>query len=332
MVRALHRSVTKLLMAGLAVACIAAASAIASPQKQQHRTSGHVLTWQNGHYLIDGKRKFIVAWVATPCPSPQEIDRAIAIGINVIESSSFTCDSDPHQMLRGRAYWVDLASSKDPNTSGETPELLNVQNGLRTGSSGPLDFPVGDTPAYARCNQSSTVPQYNQAKSHHGSGLYGLIMMSQITASWSNCIDAQHFEASFWTAIAAHQAGLNFMLQSNDGTSNAPLFDPAPGLETSSKQAMKKFERVEQCVVNGTKLPAAASRKTVAVAAWKYNGSTCMIAVNTTPSSTGVTFTLPANASPKALSAVGGGHSLRMTGGKYASHLGELEEGVYIGK
>jgi hypothetical protein len=197
MVRALHRSVTKLLMAGLAVACIAAASAIASPQKQHHRTGGHMLTWQNGHYLIDGKRTFVVAWVATRCPNPQEIDRAIAIGVNVIESYSFTCDSDPHQMLRNRAYWVELASGSDPNSSGELPELLSVHSGLRTGSSGPLDFPVGDTPAYARCNQSSTAPQYSQARSHRGSGLYGLIMMSQITASWSNCIDAKHFEASF---------------------------------------------------------------------------------------------------------------------------------------
>lgn len=331
MVRALHRSVTKLLMAVLAVAFVAAASAIASPLKNtQNRDVGSVLAWQNGHYMINGKKIFLVTTVTSYCLSPNQIDRAIAIGINVFQSYSATCHYDLHQVLNGRAFWIDLATGGDPNTSEGLPELLTTAPGLRTGGThGPLKTTAGDTIAYSKCQQDSTAPMYNQAMSLKGPSLYGIRVQNQISPSWTNCVDASHFQADFWTAIAARTGGILYDLQSSDGSQDPPLFDPAPGLEAQAQKFKQKFDQIKQCVMNGTRVEATANRRAIGVAAWKYNGTMCVVAVNMTSSSTGATFSLPANGSPRAVQALGEARGLKVASGKFADHFGELKAHVY---
>lgn len=331
--RTLPRSVTKLLVAVLAVACVAAASATASPLNTQHQASGSVLTWQNGHYLINGKPFFPVTQVVTRCPDQDDIDRMIAVGINVIQGYSTTCTGNLHEMLRGRAWWVELASGNDPSTSGDLPELLTVGGGLRTGvSHGPLNTNLGDTLAFARCTQVTTTSMYNQARSHEGPRLYGMIMMKKIKPSWTNCVGPKSFESDFWTAIAARVDGLNFLLQSSDGTASPPLFDPAPGLEAKANQLKRQFGAIKQFVVNGTEIKVSTTNRSVGVAAWKYKGKTVIVAVNTSNKPVTARLSLPKAASPRAAQALWERRSVKLINGSFAQRFDGLEAHIYRGR
>lgn len=321
--------------AALLVLCLVVASASTSAQATS-RGGSSVVTFQNGHYQLDGKPFFPVMALVTFCPTADAVDRMVSMGINMIDGYALSCagtgQSIPQEVqnlenvLRGKVLWMEHDLSVGFYPEGLS-ELVDWQVPSTT-------WDNRDGNQLIQCNPTAVADAFTALNNKTGPVVVRIPIAQDSGVDGVNpaCLTGKYVNALVATAVAAGADGVEFLPQSRGNANADPslLFNPPPALPTQVKQQFSRLALVMPAVLNGQRIKTVhASASTVKTGAWRYNGKVFVLGINASATKTANATLTPQGASGSTAQVLGENKAAKMNKGAIAGSFQPLEMHLY---
>lgn len=318
--------------------CLFAASAAIPAQATTHDGPA-VVTFQRGHFELNGKPFFPVMALLTFCPTADTVNQLVKMGVNVIDGYALSCAgpggnvSDEvqnlHAVLQNKLLWTEHDTSVGSYPEG-LPELADWQVS-------DLNWDNSDGVHLVRCAPNAITNAYANVKKSVAQGPTVLRITVAKDAGVSQadpaCLNGARVNALVSTGLAANVPAVEFVTQSRGNGYNNPslLFDLPDGLATAISQHLQQFsQKLLPAVVSGKPTPLGRiSNNAVKAGAWTYQNKLFILAVNTSPSSVKVNI---GGVKKSVMQVAGSGSGVRVSHKMLSDQIGGLTTNVYRGK
>lgn len=284
MVRTLPRSVTKLLVAVLAVACVAAASATASPLVKSD--SGVSVKSHGNTLLFNDQSKFIlIAEADAYCPTQGAVALYKRLDIDIFETYMSGCPYEdlnvpaPQRppasvrkehldaLLDGLGYW-ERSPEENQQLQG-LPELVEWDARVRV-ITNPASLDV--------CSRNSTqaLAAAIAKASDDGPVIYHINMHS--SSSTRNCLNPSRFRNVFWTVWVSGGDGMMMSFQSGPAPGDEVVVDGQ--VQSSVASEARTMNKLAACLSRGKSKRVSTDSRHVATRACTSASGSYVVAVN----------------------------------------------------
>lgn len=267
----------------LIVLCAAVVSTTATAQT---RSAQHTVTAQGNIFLLDGQPSFLIIGQAHQCPVLQDdkgssiVADMASIDVRIIQGHAGSCGPDSStldQALSSRnMLWWEQASSS-------LPESVDWQ------ASTHYEWAV------FRCDTKSSLASYTKMATASKAGpLLAYIQLGTRDPNVSDsCTTPLAIRNAFMVALIAHAKGISWVTINPKNATVGNGFSVSNQNAKAAASLTAMTSGLAPSILNGSDLSVKTLPGNVRAAAWKYNGKTTVIAVNTSATPAKATVIIP---------------------------------------
>jgi hypothetical protein len=263
--------------------CTVVATATASAQV---RNAPHTVTAKGDIFLLDGQPSFLIIGQSHQCPVLQDdkgssiIADMASIDVRIVQGHAGSCGPDSttlDQALSSRnMLWWEQASSS-------LPESVDWQ------------APTHYEWAVFRCDTKSSLASYTKmATASKASPLLAYIQLgTRDPNAPDSCTTPLAIRNAFMVALVAHAKGISWVTINPKNATVGNGFSVSNQNAKAAASLTAMASGIAPSILNGSDLSVQALPGNVRAAAWKYNGKTTVIAVNTSATPAKATVIIP---------------------------------------
>ena len=318
-------------LVALVLSCLVVASVTASAHAIT-KNDPPVVRYSDGSLTLDGQPYFPIMALITRCPSSDVINQMVKVGVNTVDGYALSCGTGKgtqefvdklHTALQDRVKWMEHDTSVGYWPTG-LPELTKWL--------APIQWDTHDGQQLKSCSDHSAVSVYTGVNNLSKRGPVILRIPIAVAGGLDgqdvNCLTGARVSALLWGAVATTKlVGIEYLAQ--DKGQDAPLFDVPTSVQAQAPKDAALLKLILPAMENGTVVTSQVNvTGGVKVGAWKYNGSTVIVAVNMVDTPASASFTLPS--SLKNVRVLKETSGVKISGRKFTDHFPGLSKHIYV--